>query len=113
MICEMFSYYNTKSLSFLKKLDELYKDYGYCMNILRSYMFEGSVSFVKMQSIMQWFRGDIKEYGGIKVVKVLDYTEELEGLAKSNVLKFMLEDHCSIVVRPSGYGTEAEDLYFR
>lgn len=55
-----------------------------------------------MQSIMQAFRGDIKEFGGKKVVKLLDYAPGLDGLPKSDVLKFLLEDNCSIVVRPSG-----------
>ena len=48
------------------------------------------------------FRGDIKEFGGKKVVKLLDYAPGLDGLPKSDVLKFLLEDNCSIVVRPSG-----------
>ena len=44
----------------------------------------------------------IKEFGGKKVVKLLDYAPGLDGLPKSDVLKFLLEDNCSIVVRPSG-----------
>ena len=102
MICEMFSYYATKGISLLDKLDELYKTYGYCLNTLHSYEFDGSAGFAKMQSIMQVFRGDIKEFGGKKVVKLLDYAPGLDGLPKSDVLKFLLEDNCSIVVRPSG-----------
>ena len=102
MICEMFSYYATKGISLLDKLDELYKAYGYCLNTLHSYEFDGSAGFAKMQSIMQAFRGDIKEFGGKKVVKLLDYALGLDGLPKSDVLKFLLEDNCSIVVRPSG-----------
>ena len=43
--------------------------------------FDGNAGFVKMQSIMQ---------------------AGLDGLPKSDVLKFLLEDNCSIVVRPSG-----------
>lgn len=102
MICEMFSYYATKGISLLDKLDELYKTYGYCLNTLHSYEFDGSAGFAKMQSIMQAFRGNIKELGGKKVIKLLDYAPGLDGLPKSNVLKFLLEDNCSIVVRPSG-----------
>ena len=102
MICEMFSYYATKGISLLDKLDELYKTYGYCLNTLHSYEFDGSAGFAKMQNIMQAFRGDIKEFGGKKVVKLLDYAPGLDGLPKSDVLKFLLEDNCSIVVRPSG-----------
>lgn len=55
-----------------------------------------------MQRIIQAFRGGIKEFGGKKVVKLLDYAPGLDGLPKSDVLKFLLEDNCSIVVRPSG-----------
>ena len=102
MICEMFSYYATKGISLLDKLDELYKTYGYCLNTLHSYEFDGSAGFAKMQSIMQAFRGGIKEFGGKKVVRLLDYVQGLDGLPKSDVLKFLLEDNCSLVVRPSG-----------
>lgn len=102
MICEMFSYYKTQGISLLEKLGELYQAYGYCMNTLHSYEFEGSAGFAKMQSIMQTFRGDVKAFGGKKVVKLLDYAPGLDGLPKSDVLKFLLEGNCSIVVRPSG-----------
>lgn len=102
MICEMFSYYATQGISLLEKLDELYRTYGYCLNTLHSYTFEGSAGFEKMQSIMKSFRGNITEFGGKKVLEVLDYAEGLCGLPKSDVLKFKLEDGCSIVVRPSG-----------
>ncbi len=102
MICEMFSYYKTQGISLLEKLEELYRTYGYSMNTLHSYEFEGSAGFAKMQSIMQAFRGDVKAFGGKKVVKLLDYAQGLDGLPKSDVLKFLLEGNCSIVVRPSG-----------
>ena len=102
MICEMFSYYAAREISLLEKLEELYKTYGYCLNSLHSYEFDGSAGFAKMQSIMQSLRGDVREFGGKKVVKLLDYAPGLDGLPKSDVLKFLLEDNCSIVVRPSG-----------
>lgn len=102
MICEMFSYYKTRGISLLDKLEELYQIYGYSMNTLHSYAFEGSAGFEKMQNIMSAFRADAKESGGKKVVKLLDYSHGLDGLPKSDVLKFLLEDNCSIVVRPSG-----------
>ena len=102
MICEMFSYYAAQGISLLEKLEELYKIYGYCLNTLHSNEFDGSTGFVKMQNIMQLFRKGIKEFGGKKVVKVLDYASGLDGLPKSDVLKFLLENNCSVVVRPSG-----------
>ena len=102
MICEMFSYYKTRGISLQDKLDELFRTYGYCLNTLHSYEFDGSAGFAKMQSIMQTFRGNVEEFGGKKVVKLLDYAPGLDGLPKSDVLKFLLEDNCSVVIRPSG-----------
>ena len=102
MICEMFSYYATKGISLLDKLEELYRIYGYCLNTLHSYEFDGSAGVIKMQNIMKAFRGDIKKFGNKKVLKLSDYALGLNGLPKSDVLKFQLEDNCSIVIRPSG-----------
>jgi len=102
MICEMFSYYATRGISLLDKLNELYAKYGYCLNTLHSYEFEGSAGFAKMQQIMGKFCNGITDIGGKKVIKTLDYSQGLDGLPKSDVLKFQLEDNCSVVVRPSG-----------
>lgn len=102
MICEMFSYYASRGLTLTDKLEELYKTYGYCLNTLHSYTFEGSAGFAKMQAIMQEFRSGIGSFGGKRVVKLLDYASGIDGLPRSDVLKFLLEDNCSVVVRPSG-----------
>lgn len=102
LICEMFAYYKTRGISLLEKLEDLYRQYGYCLNTLHSYTFEGSVGFAKMQTIMEAFRGGVKAFGGKQVETVLDYAQGLSGLPKSNVLKFLLEENCSLVVRPSG-----------
>ena len=102
MICEMFSYYATRGIRLTDKLQELYKEYGYCRNTLHSFQFEGSAGFAKMQRIMALFRQGIQSFGGLRVEKVLDYSLGLDGLPKSDVLKFLLEGGCSLVVRPSG-----------
>ena len=102
MICEMFSYYKTQGISLLEKLEELYRTYGYCMNTLHSYEFEGSAGFAKMQDIMAKFHEGVETIGPKKVDTVLDYSKGLNGLPKSDVLKYLLEGNCSVVVRPSG-----------
>ena len=102
MICEMFSYYATRGIRLTDKLQELYKEYGYCRNTLHSFQFEGSAGFAKMQRIMALFRQGIQSFGGLRVEKVLDYSLGLDGLPKSDVLKFLLEGSSSLVVRPSG-----------
>lgn len=102
MICEMFSYYKTKGISLLEKLDEIYKEYGYCLNTLHSYEFDGAAGFTKMQEIMKEFHKGLDMIGGKKVIETLDYSKGLNGLPKSDVLKYMLEGNCSVIVRPSG-----------
>ena len=103
MICEMFCFYKSQGLSLLDRLQALYAEYGYCLNTLHSFTFEGSAGFEKMQKIMQRFRTDAPTaFAGKKVEKVLDYLPGLDGLPKSDVLKYLLSDHCSVVVRPSG-----------
>ena len=102
LICEMFSYYASRGVSLLDKLEELYRSYGFCLNTLHSYQFEGSAGFARMQGIMAAFRGEITEVGGRRVEKLLDYSQGLDGLPKADVLKFLLAGNCSVVVRPSG-----------
>ncbi len=102
LICEMFAYYKTRGVSLLEKLDELYREYGYCLNTLYSFTFEGSAGFDKMQSIMAKFHEGMDEIGSKKVLTTLDYSLGLDGLPKSDVLKFLLDGNCSVVVRPSG-----------
>ena len=108
LICEMFSYYATQGISLLDKLNELYQNYGYALNTLHSYEFDGSAGFAKMQKIMEKFHQEvgagkaIHAFGGKEIQTVLDYSKGLDGLPKSDVLKYLLADHCSVVVRPSG-----------
>ena len=102
LIAEMFAYYKTHGVSLLEKLDELYRTYGYRLNTLHSYEFDGESGFHKMQEIMNKFHVGVDEFGGKKVEKVLDYSKGLDGLPKSDVLKYLLEGNSSVVVRPSG-----------
>lgn len=108
LICEMLSCYATQGISLLDKLNELYQNYGYALNTLHSYEFDGSAGFAKMQKIMEKFHQEvgagkaIHAFGGKEIQTVLDYSKGLDGLPKSDVLKYLLADHCSVVVRPSG-----------
>lgn len=105
MICEMFSYYKTQGISLLDKLNELYAKYGYCLNTLHSFEFDGSAGMAKMAEIMEKFHNEVSEgylFAGKKIVSVEDYSKGLNGLPKSDVLKYLMEDNCSVVVRPSG-----------
>lgn len=102
LICEMFAYYKTQGISLLDKLEELYQKYGYRLNTLHSYEFEGAAGAKKMKDIMKSFRGEFSSFGGQKIDKLIDYLPGVDGLPKSDVLKFLLEQNGSVVVRPSG-----------
>lgn len=102
LICEMFAYYKAQGISLWQKLKELYQTYGYCLNTLHSFTFEGAAGFLRMKEIMASLHQGIDMIGGKRVLECLDYSRGLDGLPKSDVLKFMLEDYCSVVIRPSG-----------
>ena len=102
LICEMFAYYAYHGIHLLSKLDELYGKYGYRLNTLHSYTFEGSAGFEKMQRIMKRMREGVSSFGDISVDSCIDYSLGIEGLPKSDVLKFCLNNGTTIVIRPSG-----------
>lgn len=102
LICEMFAYYKSRGIGLWEKMKELYRIYGYCLNTLHSFEFDGVVGFQRMQEIMALMRNGVDAFGEKKVLQFMDYSKGLDGLPKSNVLKFILEDYCSVVIRPSG-----------
>lgn len=102
LIAELAAYYKSCGKTLYEALSEIYETYGYCKNSLRSYAFEGTAGFAKMQCIMQRLREKIDTVGGLAVERVLDYKGGIEGLPPSDVLKFCLFGGSSIVVRPSG-----------
>lgn len=102
MICEMFAFYKTRGISLIDKLEQLWETYGYCLNTLHSYEFPGSAGMTKMREIMYRMREGMDELGGLKVLTVTDYSAGIDGLPKSDVLKYVLQNDCSLVIRPSG-----------
>ena len=101
MICEMFAFYKTQGISLLEKLSELYETYGYCLNTLHSYEFDGSAGMQKMQKIMAVFHRGLEQISGLRILRTEDYSKGLKGLPAADVLKFFSEKG-SVVIRPSG-----------
>lgn len=102
MICEMFAYYQTRGISLLDKLAEIYQTYGYSLNTLHSYEFEGAAGFEKMQNIMKEIRANLNQIAGMSIEETKDYAKGIDDLPKSDVLKFFLSNGATVVVRPSG-----------
>lgn len=101
LICEMFAWYKSRGIGLMERLRALYDQYGFCLNTLHSFEFEGAAGFEKMQAIMQAFRS-VSEIGGRPVESVKDYAPGIDGLPPSDVLKFRLAGGVGVVVRPSG-----------
>ena len=103
LVCEMFAYYKTRNISLLDKLEEIYKEFGYYSTSLKSYEFPGSDGFNKMQSIMKKLRENhLQQLGNKKIEKEIDYSLGVDGLPKSDVIKYFLEGNNTTVIRPSG-----------
>lgn len=102
LICEMTAFYRARGLTLLERLDELYGRYGYCLNTLHSYTFEGTAGLGRMQHLMHQFRHGQLRLGQEIILNCLDYMEGVNGLPKADVLKFCLKDNSFVIIRPSG-----------
>lgn len=102
LIVEMFTYYKSNEISLIDKLNEIYFKFGYTLNTLYSFEFDGITGFNKMQDIMKEFRNGVSSIGEFKIKKTVDYLQGIDNLPKSNVLKFIIDDDTYFIVRPSG-----------
>ena len=114
MICEMASYYKMQGKSLVEVMDDIYSEFGYYCNIVKSYEFEGAAGMEKMAQIMNSLRENPPtEFAGTPVTYIGDYMtstakyldtgrEEKIDLPKSNVLAYKTADGSGVIVRPSG-----------
>lgn len=112
LIAEMTLYYKEQGMSLYEALIKLYEKYGFYKETLISIELEGKEGQEKIASCIDALRNSpIESVEGVKISTKLDYKLSLEEsngvkseikLPKSNVLKYILEDGSSFVVRPSG-----------
>ncbi len=115
LICEMTAFYLNQKLTLIDVIDNLYREFGYYKNALKNFTFVGKSGFEKMEAIMAGLRKNpppqindrnivaVYDYlNGIKILMHNSNNKEKIDLPPSNVLKFILADNISIVVRPSG-----------
>lgn len=129
LICEMAAYYKKSGKCLLDILEIIYQKYGFYMDTLHTYQFEGIEGKNHMDYIMKRLRELVNELlkegkngsvcektvmiGNKKVSSIVDYlsgityyadghTESIVDIPKNNMLILRLEGECSIVVRPSG-----------
>ncbi len=114
MISEMAAYYYDQGMTLDEVLENIYKEYGYYHEDLKSITLEGKEGMDKINQILTYFRESCPvSWQGKKVLYIEDYLTQKQynesrnvvkslKLPKSNVLKFILEDHSWFCIRPSG-----------
>ena len=103
IIVEMVAYYKKQGKNMLEILEEIYEEYGYYKEELKSIVLEGIEGSERILRMMEGFRKDpIDSIGDMKLERVTDYLEDDTEAGKSNVLKYKLNDGSWYVVRPSG-----------
>ncbi len=114
LISEMAAYYRSIGSSINKALQDIYAKFGYYLNKVDSYEFEGLSGMDKMKDIMQGLRDKpLAKLGSLPVVaredyKTLVHKDELTGeethidLPSANILIYYLEGGHQVIVRPSG-----------
>lgn len=95
---EMAAYYMEKGMTLVDVLEAIYKRHGYFVEETISLKFEGKEGGAMMASILEKFRTEsLFDYE-----RKIDYLKDETGLPKSDVLKFYLDAHSWMVLRPSG-----------
>ena len=102
LVCEMYAYYKSKDISLIERLNELYDEFGYCLNVQHSLTFDGAKGQAKIDRIMDGVRYVLQTLANSPIVLKKDYLNGIDGLPKSNVIKVFLDDKNSIIFRPSG-----------
>lgn len=114
LICEMTLYYKSKGMNLYEALMNLYKKYGFYKEKLVSLVLKGKEGQEKIEKALQYLRHSMRyTLGEVKIAKKMDYkislekdliniSEKIIELPKSNVLKFIMQDNSWFVVRPSG-----------
>ena len=99
----MAAYYLSLNKRLPEVLGEIFKAYGYQGEKLLSVVKEGQEGQALIQGIMVDLReSPISSIESLKVEKVVDYAEGVEGIGTSNVLEYHLDDGSRFFVRPSG-----------
>lgn len=98
LICEAAAEYKKDGKTLYDGLSELFETYGYCVQKLETLTFKGIDGTDKIREIMYKLRNNSIP---IATTQVLDYLTEIDGLPKSDVLKFVMPNGW-FAVRPSG-----------
>lgn len=101
LICQMAAWYKNQGKNLVEALNDIYREYGYYLDSLDSFVLKGKDGAERISDLMVYFRNHGKEiFNGVD--KVIDYSLGVADLPKENVLKYVFFDGSWIAVRPSG-----------
>ncbi len=122
-LCEAAAYYKTQGKTLWDAMIDMYEEFGYYKDDIKSVTLKGIEGLQKIQEIMDTLRKNPPtEFAGRKVVAARDYKQDtirnLEtgevkptGLPNSNVLYYELTDDAWVCVRPSGTEPKVKFYY--
>ena len=100
---EMAAYYRKKGKSLTDVLRDIYAEFGYYKEALKSIVIEGQEGAIKISNMMISLRNNpISKIASLKVKEIIDYKDGLGQIPPSNVLIYKLEDGSWFAIRPSG-----------
>ena len=111
LIAEMCAYYKSQGKTLAAVLDGLYSRYGYYATDLQTFSYPGEMGMKEMQAVMERIRNNpFQEIDGGRV-EFTDFSLGINGLPKSNVLRFR-NDRINVILRPSGTEPKLK-IYFQ
>ncbi len=124
LIVEMAAYYQTKNMTLYDAMQTIYEKYGYYKESQKSLTFEGIAGTKKIAGIVENLKQNPpKEVIGSNIIAFSDYkqsirkdlingSEEVLTLPKSDVLSFEYADGLKFMVRPSGTEPKIKFYFF-
>lgn len=101
LICEMTAYHKNNGKTLVDALEEIYKEYGFYLDALDSFVLQGIDGVQKMNAVLETLRArGASAFPDIETVQ--DFSEGIGDLPKENVLKFLFRNGSWLAVRPSG-----------
>lgn len=114
LICEMAAYYKERNMTLIDALDGLFEKYGYFVESVTNVIMNTPDGKERMAATMKRLRDEAPTAIGTKrIVKVSDYKSGIvrdlvtgersdTSLPSSDVLSYVTEDGCKVIIRPSG-----------
>ena len=123
LVCELAASFKQQGKTVLEALEELYEKYGYYLAYVQSVELTGADAMEKAANMMAQLRSNAPAtIGGAAVTGIRDYksgiaadlvdgTETVIDLPRSNVLEFLLGEKGSVIARPSGTEPKVKFYY--